>query len=69
MDSEGVYIYEGSFKGGLPDGFARIICPQEQEEEYYIGQMKMGAYNGRGKAVYKSGEVEEGKWAINEFIE
>ena len=46
MDNEGIYITEGQFKTGVVDGYARIICPIDCEEKYYIGELKMGSYNG-----------------------
>ena len=67
-DEDGILISEGQFKNGVVNGYARVICPKGSAEDYYIGMLKLGCYDGKGKLVYKDGQVEDGNFDLNEFV-
>jgi hypothetical protein len=44
------------------NGFARVCW---YDGDYYIGELKDNYRHGKGKYVYKSGEIEDGIWEKN----
>jgi hypothetical protein len=60
-------IYKGSLRSGKKFGDSIYTCSREKEEYTFTGPYFDGQRNGKGKIVYKSGEVFEGFFANNDL--
>ena len=73
MDGKGKYratyeafIYEGDFKNDLASGTGIFIFDYGDK---YEGEVLNWMFHGNGKYTYSNGEIKEGKWIKDEFIE
>jgi hypothetical protein len=53
-------VYRGTIKNGIVTGFGTFTFGQNDEREFYQGEMKNGKPNGRGILHYKSKKIYEG---------
>ena len=59
-------IDEGWFENDEKDGYRRIIY---QDTSYYIGHIKDNKRHGQGKFTSATGEVYDGNWDQDQFVE
>lgn len=61
-----VIIYEGDFKNDIASGTGIFIFDYGDK---YEGEVLNWMFHGNGKYTYSNGEIKEGKWIKDEFIE